>query len=187
MNTVLFVCTANRCRSPVAEALLKKRIAAPSRPNAADLPHRAEAETTAAHASDSAWLVRSAGTWAHTGLTAHPHTQMAANALGLDLQHHRSCGVEDIRPLSFFRLILTMERGHKESLCFEFPEIADRVYQLSELIGHQYDVPDPIGRSLARHRTMIQQIDELITAGLPQLVTLATGYAAQEMAGAIPM
>ncbi|MEZ4661302.1 MAG: hypothetical protein R2911_27445 [Caldilineaceae bacterium] len=178
MNTVLFVCTANRCRSPVAEALLKRQLAA-QQPHSAPVQMRPWAATPSAalaaeRTRDDGWLVRSAGTWAYTGLSAHPHTLIAANTVGLDLQHHRSCGVDDIRPLSFFRLILTMERGHKESLCVEFPEIADRVHLLSELTGHQYDIPDPSGRSLYRHRHMIQQIDELLAEGLPQLMQLAT-------------
>ena len=117
MPSVLFVCTANQTRSPIAAALF------------ASLPAAA------------GWRVESAGTWAEEGLPASRAAQRAMQTMGLDISRHRTRCVTG-GMLAAFDLIVAMEQGHKEALQAEFPAVAQRVFLLSEMVGAAYDVPD---------------------------------------------
>lgn len=167
MNTVLFVCTANQCRSPLAESLLKRRID--------EAKQEFEMSEEEAKVIRSPWIVRSAGTWAHSGYPAYHRMIDAAKEIGLDLTRHRSCKVEDVQPLSIFKLILTMEQGQKESLQIEYPDIADRIHLLPEMIDMSYDVADPIGKSIDHFRETIQEIDGILFHGLNRIARLSSG------------
>jgi protein-tyrosine phosphatase len=124
MPSVLFVCTANQFRSPIAAACLLKQI---------------EGETL-----DQKWRVESAGTWAENGLSAPGIALQVAASLGLDgLESHLTRQVEgDL--LDQFDLVIVMEMGHKEAIRIEFPSASQRLYLLSEIVdGIPYDIPDP--------------------------------------------
>jgi protein-tyrosine-phosphatase len=124
MPSVLFICTANQFRSPLAAACLRNVI---------------ELEKPA-----GPWRVESAGTWATAGLQAPELTLRVARKLGLrGLETHRTRQV-DRELLSAFDLIIVMESGHKEAICQEFPAVRARTFMLSEILdGIAYDIPDP--------------------------------------------
>lgn len=124
MPRVLFVCTANICRSPIAQGLLEKRLQE--------------------HGSGEAWEVHSAGTWTEEGRRAHRTVQMLMKERGIDLSEHRTREVDgDLLAVS--DLVLTMTPGQKEALQVEFPAQAEKVYLLSELVGKVDSVEDPHG------------------------------------------
>jgi protein-tyrosine-phosphatase len=148
MPSVLFVCTANQCRSPTAQALFE---------------HKLEQEGL-----EQEWRVASAGTLALPGIQATPHAREVVKEVGLDMEPHRSQPVDE-QLLSQFDLILVMEQGHKEALQFEFSTIADRVYMLSELAGPAYSIPDPIGRSIDDYREMRDELGRLIERGFERM------------------
>ncbi|MFN8488760.1 MAG: hypothetical protein U0350_14255 [Caldilineaceae bacterium] len=150
MPGILFVCTGNQCRSPVAEVLFKRQI-----------------EHSAALRD---WRIESAGTWAYTGNAAHPQMRQAAQEVGLDLRQHRARRIEDVPALAAFDLILVMERSHKEALQAEFPALRQRIYLLSELAGPPYDISDPIGGSLDDFRYTVRELDVLIRTALPRML-----------------
>jgi protein-tyrosine-phosphatase len=150
MHSVLFVCTANICRSPMAMALWQARVSS----------------------SASEWRIESAGTWAIDGQPAAIRAQSVLREIGLDITSHRSRTVTSEMLLSF-NLILTMERGQKEALCFEFPKIARRVYTLSEMVLAEYDIQDPVGGSDADFRRTLREIDNLLKAGFVRIDRLA--------------
>ncbi|MBX3013392.1 MAG: hypothetical protein KF832_17865 [Caldilineaceae bacterium] len=153
MPAILIICTANQCRSPVAEVLLQRQLA--KREDAAS------------------WRVESAGTWALSARPAHIHMAQVAAEAGLDLSHHRARSVEAL-PLSNYDLILTMEQNHKEALQVEFPLVRQRIYQITEMVGMTYDVADPIGGSANDFRGTLQELKRLIDFGLPRIVALAS-------------
>ena len=142
MPSVLFICTANRFRSPIAEACFR------------DLLHQQGVE--------KAWSVGSAGTWTKPGLSALPSAGWSHEHLNLDLSGHRSQPVSRAL-LAAYDLIVVMERNQKESLAIEFPEIRPHLFLLSEFsAGMLYDVPDPVKTSQQTHTAYLEAAQELI-------------------------
>ncbi|MEZ4683758.1 MAG: hypothetical protein R2932_57070 [Caldilineaceae bacterium] len=160
MPKILIVCTANQCRSPLAEELLRQQLRA----------------TYPAQA----WQVESAGTWATSGRSAHPDMRTVAAEFGLDLAAHRARNVDNV-DLAAYDLILTMEQSHKEAMQIEFPAVRGRIYLLSEMLGVTYDVPDPIGGPLDDYRATVRELDRLLKHSLPRLVEIATANHAQQI------
>ncbi|MFQ5944573.1 MAG: hypothetical protein ACE5JF_13580 [Anaerolineales bacterium] len=152
MPSVLFVCTANLCRSPMAAALFR--------------------DLLAKSGLAEAWQVESAGTWGFDGYPAMPQTQVVLQERGLDVRQHRSRRVsaELLRP---FDLILVMERGQREALRIEFPELAHRVHMLTELSCPPYSVPEPFENEPAEYRELRDELAELLERGFGRLVELA--------------
>lgn len=126
MPSILFVCTANQFRSPLAAASLLRAV---------------DPEN-----SDAKWIVESAGTWTTPGMPAATSAVQIAKQLRLTgLDHHLTRQL-DQQLLDRFDLILVMESGHKEAISTEFPAVCNRVYLLSELVDDfPYDIPDPVG------------------------------------------
>ena len=138
MYRVLFVCTANICRSPIAQGLMEKKLAASG--------------------SGEAWEISSAGTWAAEGRPASPTVQKLMEERGVDLSEHRSREV-DGDMLADHDLVLVMEPGHKEALEVEFPDQADKVFMLSELKGKEVKVRDPNGDPEEVYKKVIEKIE----------------------------
>jgi protein-tyrosine-phosphatase len=152
MPSVLFVCTANICRSPMAEAIFKSKVAGEE--------------------NASGWRVESAGTWAPGGQPAAEFSRQVMQERGLDIHKHRSQSITG-ELMQAFDLILTMGKNHKEALRAEFPEFADKIYLLSEMVGYSHDIDDPIGRSKAEYQSTAQEIERLIDAGFEKIVRTA--------------
>ncbi len=124
MTNILFVCMANRYRSPIAEACFK-----------AETTKRGEEEN---------WHISSAGTWTKDGFPPMQDARTQAEKLGLDIQNHRSRVVSN-EILDKADLILVMEQGQKEALSNEYPQVKNKIYMLAEAtIGISYNIPDPI-------------------------------------------
>ncbi len=156
MPTVLFVCTANICRSPLAEVLFR-----------AWLQRRAV---------PGDWVVGSAGNWAQPGLGAAPYSQQMAAERGLSLAQHRARAVDEAL-LASADVILCMTNNHREALQVEFPQHADRVYLWTALAGHDYDVADPYGGPLSGYVEMAAELEALIEQTGERIVALALARA----------
>jgi protein-tyrosine-phosphatase len=148
MPFILFICTANQCRSPTAQVLFERKLAK--------------------EGLDGNWQVASAGTLAVPGIPATAYAQAVVHEVGLDLTDHRSRPL-DADLLAASDLVLVMERGHKEALQFEFPEAAGRVYLLSEMAGADFSVDDPIGKSIEEYRAMRAELEDLIERGFQRI------------------
>ncbi len=141
MKKVLFVCTGNTCRSPMAEALFLHRIGG-------------EAE----------WKAYSAGIYAGAGSPASTHSTEAMGELGIDLSSHRS------QPLTSelvqqADLIVTMTSGHRFEILQDFPEVGNRVFLIKSFGTSKVpaDITDPFGGSLNVYRKIRDEIDRALS------------------------
>jgi protein-tyrosine-phosphatase len=161
MTSVLFVCTANRFRSPLAAAIFSKALG--------DTNDR---EAASAIGRGGAWRVRSAGTWGAAGRPVLPEVDLAAQKLGLDLSGHRSQTVSG-ELLSAFDLILVMQASQREALLSEFPHLEEYIYLFSHVVERgSYDIPDSFG-SEQEVIKVAAELHELIRRGLRYITVLA--------------
>lgn len=151
MPIVLFVCTANIIRSPIASALFARKLAR--------------------EGLSAKWQTASAGTWARDGYPAARESQEILASQGIDLSRHRSRMVND-GLLKGADLVLVMEQGHKEALRYEFPAYKDRIFLLSEMSSFASDVHDPVGGTRQDFMDTIRDIEQLIEQGFPRITEL---------------
>ena len=124
--SVLFVCTANRFRSPIAETAFRK------------LLRECGIENN--------WIVGSAGSWAKDGLSPVPSAAWMLEHLGLDLLTHHSRSISQ-GLIAQYHLVLVMEKNQKEALQIECPEFSRKVFMLTEVCnGPVVDIPDPVSQ-----------------------------------------
>jgi glycine hydroxymethyltransferase len=121
MKHVLFVCTGNVCRSPMAEGLFRKLLLGRK-----DI------------------RVQSAGMSAGRGMPASQDAIQALSVDGVDLANFRSQPVSEdlVRAATH---IFVMTRDHQRMIELLFPEACEKTYLLREFEPGAPDVPDPIG------------------------------------------
>lgn len=152
MPAILFVCTANQFRSPIAAASFSQKLT-----------------QTGSH---DTWKVASAGTWATSGLGAHPKAINAASSLGLDLSFHQTQEVNSTF-IAEFDLIVVMEHNHKESLELEFPLTIGRIVLLGQIANVPGDeIPDPAKEAFANSDQVADLINTSIKRTFSKLVQL---------------
>ena len=141
---VLFVCTGNTCRSPLAEALFKKRLADRLGCPIEKLPARG-------------YHVLSAGVSAASGGPAAAEAEQVARGYGADLSAHRS---QPLTPelAAQADYLVGMTRGHLRAVTdyFGSVEVAPR------LLDPSGDIDDPIGRDQPVYDECGQQIWQLV-------------------------
>ncbi len=131
MDHIIFICTGNTCRSPMAEGLFRA--------------HGGEQETGLAAAS--------AGLFTQDGLPASDNAVTAAKELGADISAHRSRVLTHDMAQSA-RYLVCMTGAHYDRVCELFPDCADKVFTLT-----QRDVSDPFGGDLETYRRAAAEID----------------------------
>ena len=152
IRQVLFVCTGNICRSPLAEAMLRRAV-----------------EERGLDVS-----VGSAGTGAWEGAPASEGAYLVALEHGLDLSAHRArLLTRDLVEAS--DLVLTMARHHRARV----DELggAGRVHVLGEYAGlapADAEVGDPFGGLLELYRETFVQLEQLIAAVAERLAAEAS-------------
>jgi protein-tyrosine phosphatase len=148
---ILFVCTGNTCRSPLAEGLAKKLLSQRLGCRVEDLPAR------------GLWVL-SAGTAAYGGGPAAVEAEEVAAEFGADLRDHRS------RPLNPQLLaaaddVIVMTAAHAHALEARFPELGPAVRLLG---GDEGDLDDPIGAGRDVYRACATTIEKHLGRFLPE-------------------
>ncbi len=151
MHTILFVCTGNQYRSPIAAEAFRNELMLDGR--------------------DAEWIVHSAGTWTTPGQRPPEEAMELARSHGLTIDGHRTRSLT-ANMLAESDVIVVMEEGHKESIKAEFPFAREKVYLLSQVVeGVPYDIPDPAANEEAR--TIIDDLVIMIQTGYLNICDIA--------------
>ena len=150
MRSILFVCSANICRSPMAEGLMKALV----------------------KGMGEDWRIESAGVWAMNKSPAAENTLKVLLERGVDLSSHISRQIT-LEMVEEFNLILTMESNHLEALRAAFPEHAGKVFKMNEMVGRKGDVVDPIGFPPVVFEQTAREIEAILTGGFERISRLA--------------
>lgn len=138
---ILFVCTGNTCRSPIAEALLKSR-------------------------NIDGMGVRSAGIYATQGAHISRNSQLVLEKEMIPFTHTSSAVDETL--VGWADLILTMTASHKHAIILGFPHAISKVYMYKEFVTPNdiKDVSDPYGGDLFTYENTLRELqvltDELV-------------------------
>ncbi|MCZ8538976.1 low molecular weight protein arginine phosphatase [Psychrobacillus sp. FSL K6-2365] len=138
---ILFVCTGNTCRSPIAEALLKSQ-------------------------NIDGMGVRSAGIYATQGAHISRNSQLVLEKEMIPFTHTSSAVDETL--VDWADLILTMTASHKHAIILGFPHAISKVYMYKEFVTPDdvKDVSDPYGGDLFTYENTLRELqvltDELV-------------------------
>ncbi|NLC53140.1 MAG: ribose 5-phosphate isomerase B [Firmicutes bacterium] len=170
VRNILFVCTGNTCRSPMAAALLRQLLN----------ERGGQFENI---------RVSSAGLYASPGAPASPEAVETMRGLGADLSNHlaRELAREELAAAD---LILTMTNAQKNQIIKIYPGVKDRTYVLREYISAQntaeidgWDVPDPFGQPLAVYQQCATALEKDLRALIDLLVSEAEADEADQQKG----
>lgn len=118
------------------------------------------------------WKVASAGLFALPGYPPALNTKLVLRQRGIELSQHRSVQITP-EMIQEFNLILTMEQGQKEALQAAFPDQAQKIFLLSEMIDQNWDIADPIGLPMADFEATAVEIEAILSEGFQRIVELA--------------
>lgn len=144
---VLFVCTGNTCRSPMAEGILK----------------------SIAEEKNLDLKVSSAGISVFDGDNASKNSINAMKKIGINISQHEARQLHrDL--IDEADLILTMSKSHKEFIRANFSSAKDKVFTLLEYVDKiDKDIGDPYGGNLSLYEhtrdEIYQAIEKIINNG----------------------
>lgn len=147
---IIFVCTGNTCRSPMAEAAMNHMLSLCG--------------------LGDAYAAESRGLYVFAGSPATDACALVCGNHGLDVTQHCARAL-DAQDLFDAHLILTMTKAHKQQICAMFEKNNQNVYTLSEFVdiiekthlSETVGVSDPYGLPLTYYESVFMQIETLIS------------------------
>lgn len=149
MKRLLFVCTGNLCRSPVAETIFN------------DLAQERGLE----------WRAESAGLAAIDGSPVPENVEISLEEVGFYAGGHRARKARG-RMVEPVDLVLAMSPGQREKLrSLSGGKAESKLYTLPEYLGEgaNGEVPDPYGYPLQTHRASVRRIHDYMERLVTQL------------------
>ncbi|MFH5187626.1 low molecular weight protein arginine phosphatase [Paenibacillus sp. TAB 01] len=142
MNRILFVCTGNTCRSPMAEGILRRLLQE--------------------HGLDHI-EVRSAGVAAYDGSPVSSHAASILREQGAPANLTSSALSREL--MQWADIVLTMTTGHKQHAIGRFPEYIDKMYTLKEFVEDDPETAQRIAEleELTAELQLKQALDQQIS------------------------
>ena len=134
---ILFVCTGNTCRSPMAEGFLKYLLQNQTNIN-----------------------ISSAGTSAILNEPANQSAITVMNEINIDISNYQSKPIT-LELLEYTNLILAMTNHHRETIIYHFPSIMEYSFLLSDYASNgkiKREISDPYGGTLEIYRNAREEI-----------------------------
>ena len=152
---ILFVCTGNTCRSPMAEVFCEKLLAEHLRCSTDDLESRG-------------YLVLSAGVAANPNGTASPMAKEVISNFNLSLEEHQSQPLTETL-IRFADQIFVLARNHREAILSFWPNVDMRLHVLRPDGG---DIADPIGGNYDTYMQCAEEIENAIAAQIDAIAAV---------------
>lgn len=149
---IVIVCTGNTCRSPMAEAMMRRLVAERLGCKIDEVEQRGV-------------IIVSAGLAAAAGGGAAPEAVEVMRERGLDISRHESQPLTE-KLIRHADVILTLTSAHRQSIVRRWPEAASRALTLRTDEG---DVDDPIGGPPEVYRQCSTQIEEALRRRIQQM------------------
>lgn len=149
---IVFVCTGNTCRSPMAQALFSKALADNLGSEVDQLV-------------DLGYIVSSAGVMAAIDQPASQEAVNVCRELKLDISQHRSKGLSEKLILES-DVIFVMSQSHKDRIVSFYPEVASKC----NLLLNNADIPDPYGGDEDLYRKCALKINEAVHIRLGEIL-----------------
>lgn len=153
-GTIVTVCTANICRSPMAAALLQHALAAEAEPL-------------------RSLRVISAGVAARTGEPASENSVFALKKVGIDITNHRSQPLTQ-RMLDEALAVLCMTESHRAMIQVQAEPVPPNIYLFRQFVPSdaEREIGDPYGGPLRVYEAARDEMVESIPSLVAHLRTL---------------
>jgi protein-tyrosine-phosphatase len=136
---ILFVCTANTCRSPIAHGIFEKML----------------------KGKKGDYIVSSAGLYAHPNEIISEMAQKQLEKRAIDFGNRKSVQLTK-ELIDDATLIFSMTDTQRRWLVQSFPDAADRIHLLGDYTNRHGDIDDPYGQKLKAYNKCANDIEEML-------------------------